>query len=126
MIISVEESRSSNALEKWLQQVSKIAPETVLREVGEEGTAKLRPATPRDSGITAGAWGFQVSKVGRGSELAFTNSSRGGATFSVVQGLRYGHGTGTGGYVPPNDFVSPIIEAIVEGRLDAFLRSVVK
>lgn len=125
-MITVEESGSTSKTEKWLLKVSKITPETVLRETGEQGVGALRGATPRDSGITAGSWNYSISNVRRGVELAFTNDSRGGNTFNIIQGLRYGHGTGNGGYVPPNDFVSPIIQSLVEGKIEAFVRSVIK
>lgn len=125
-MISVEESRSNNAMEKWLLGISKIAPETILREAGEEGTAKLRIKTPRDSGITASSWRFKLSKTNRGSELSFTNNSKGGSTFNIIQGLRYGHGTGNGGYVQPNDFVSPIVEEVANGKINQFVKDVVK
>lgn len=113
-------------MENWLKNLSKITPETVLKETGMRGVKQLRDATPKDSGITAAAWNYQVENVKKGVELAFSNNSAGNNTYNVVQGIRYGHGTGTGGYVPPNDFVSPIINALVEGNINAFVRSVIK
>lgn len=125
-MITVESKDTSNLVENWLKKVSKINPETVLSTAGVTGTSQLRENTPRDRGITASAWRYEISKVPRGVELAFINDSAGGQTFNIVQGIRYGHGTGTGGYVPPNDFVTPIIEALVEGNINAFVRSVMK
>lgn len=124
LMITVEESGSTSNLENWLLKVSKITPSTVLRTTGEEGVTAFRSATPRDTGLTASAWNYQINSVRNATELIFTNNSFGGNTFSVVQGIRYGHGTGTGGYVPPNDFVSPIMESLIEGRINAFIRSV--
>ena len=118
------ESNDTNRLENWLQKVSKINPETVLKTSGERGVASFKANTPRDTGITANAWKYQVSRVNRGVELAFSNDSVGGGTYNIVQGIRYGHGTGTGGYVPPNDFVSPIIQDLIDGNINAFVRSV--
>ena len=118
------ESNDTNRLENWLKEVSKINPETVLKTSGERGVASFKANTPRDTGITAESWKFQVNRVNRGVELAFLNGSVGGATFNIVQGIRYGHGTGTGGYVPPNDFVSPIIQDLIDGNINAFVRSV--
>ena len=118
------ESNDTNRLENWLKKVSKINPETVLKTSGERGVASFKANTPRDTGITAEAWKYQVNRVNRGVELAFTNDSVGGDTYNIVQGIRYGHGTGTGGYVPPNDFVSPIIQDLIDGNINAFVRSV--
>lgn len=125
-MISVESNSESSKMENWLKNLSKITPETVLKETGIRGVKQLRDATPKDSGITAAAWNYQVENVKKGVELAFSNNSAGNNTYNVVQGIRYGHGTGTGGYVPPNDFVSPIINALVEGNINAFVRSVIK
>lgn len=125
-MITVESNSDSFKMETWLKSLSKISPETVLKETGTRGTNMLRQATPRESGITAQSWNYEISKVKRGVELAFTNTSAGGNTYNIVQGIRYGHGTGTGGYIPPNDFVSPIIQTLVDGNINAFVRSVIK
>lgn len=125
-MISVEQEGSFQKTTDWLRGLAKIDASSVLNSTGREGVQQLRSATPVDSGITAAAWNYQVKKVSQGMELAFVNGSRGGGTFSIIQGLRYGHGTGRGGYVPPNDFVAPIFESLIEGNIEKFVRSVVK
>lgn len=125
-VISVEQEGSFQRTTDWLRRLAKIDPSSVLNSAGREGVEQLRAATPVDSGITASAWNYQIKKVNQGMELAFVNGSRGGGTFNIIQGLRYGHGTGRGGYVPPNDFVAPIFEALISGNIEKFVRSVVK
>lgn len=124
-MITVEESNSNNAMEKWLLGVTKIAPETILREGGEQTVGKLKTSTPKDSGITASNWRFKLERTKKGTELSFVNASKGGNTFNIIQGLRYGHGTGTGGFVPPNDFVSPIIEDLVNSKINPYVKKVI-
>ena len=124
-MITVESNDDSSKMETWLKSISKISPETVLKETGIRGANMLRQDTPRDTGITAQEWNYEISNVKRGVELAFKNGSAGSNTYNIVQGIRYGHGTGTGGYVPPNDFVSPIIQTLIDGNINAFVRSVI-
>lgn len=125
-MISVSDSGSFDNIEKWLKKVSQINPETTLRGTAQRVVNQLTDATPRDSGVTAGSWGYKIVRISRGTELSITNNSFGDQTYSIIQGLRYGHGTGTGGYVAPNDFVSPVVEDLLNGYIKVFVRDVIK
>nr|DAV33655.1 MAG TPA: type I neck protein [Caudoviricetes sp.] len=76
------------------------------------GVDALSAATPKDSGKTAGAWGYEVKQSGKTYSIVWTNTN-------VVQGvpiaviLQYGHGTGTGGYVKGRDYINPAIQPIM-------------
>ena len=80
---------------------------------GKEGVAALVSATPSDSGETAAAWDYTVSKGAGSVEIAFSNSNVNNG-FPIAIGLQYGHGTGTGGYVQGRDYINPAIQPIFD------------
>ena len=83
-----------------------------LKAYGSMGVDALSAATPKDSGKTAGSWGYEVKQSGKTYSIVWTNTN-------VVQGvpiaviLQYGHGTGTGGYVQGRDYINPAIQPIM-------------
>ena len=83
-----------------------------LKAYGSMGVDALSAATPKDSGKTAGSWGYEVKQSGKTYLIIWTNTN-------VVQGvpiaviLQYGHGTGTGGYVKGRDYINPAIQPIM-------------
>ena len=83
-----------------------------LKAYGSMGVGALSAATPKDSGKTAGSWGYEVKQSGKTYSIVWTNTN-------VVQGvpiaviLQYGHGTGTGGYVQGRDYINPAIQPIM-------------
>nr|DAV35597.1 MAG TPA: type I neck protein [Caudoviricetes sp.] len=84
-----------------------------LKVYGSMGVGALSAATPKDSGKTAGSWGYEVKQSGKTYSIVWTNTN-------VVQGvpiaviLQYGHGTGTGGYVKGRDYINPAIQPIMD------------
>jgi hypothetical protein len=100
-------------VEKTLLNLSKLNIISILNRYGQEGASALATATPKDSGLAAQSWGYDVS-VKRGSyTIVWTNTDVEGG-FPVVIMLQYGHGTGTGGFVQGIDFINPAIKPIFD------------
>jgi len=101
------------AMEDSLKKMSKIDILGILESCGEEGVAALSSATPTDTGLAAGTWGFDV-RVSRGIyEINWTNTDI-ESDFPVAIMLQYGYGTGTGGYVQGRDYINPAIRPIFD------------
>lgn len=96
----------------------------VLNAAGRAGVDALASATPKDSGVTAASWSFETEKRDGSFAIHWTNDHiiQG---FSIVIGLQYGHGTGTGGYVVGRDFINPAIRPIFEVMAETVWREVV-
>lgn len=88
-----------------------------LERGAEAGVQALRAATPVESGLTAASWSYEIEKKGDVSTIWWKNSNVVDG-FNVAVGLRYGHGTGTGGWVPGTDFISPAMKRIFEQIAD--------
>lgn len=99
--------------ESWLEMLKRIHIEDVLFRYAQAGVMALAAATPKDSGATADAWGYEIERDQDGYTIYWTNDSfNEGVNIAVI--LQYGHGTGTGGYVQGRDYINPAILPIFE------------
>lgn len=98
---------------------------TVLNSMGKDGVEALRQHTPKDSGITAESWDYEIiSDNGQTSIRWVNNNVENG--FPVAIMLQYGHGTGTGGYVQGIDYINPAIKPVFDRIAEAVWREVTK
>ena len=96
-----------------------------LDRFGREGVAALASATPKDSGLTASSWYYEVTYTKSGAKIAFYNSNiQNGVPIAII--LQYGHGTGTGGWVEGRDYINPAIQPIFDRIVDEAWREVTK
>lgn len=85
----------------------------ILERYAQKGVTLLSINTPKDTGITADSWDYEIKISPHGYSISWTNSN-------VVNGipivilLQYGHGTGNGGYVEGRDFINPTIKPIFD------------
>ena len=87
---------------------------SILEKYGARGVELLSQATPRDTGLTASSWGFEVgvSRSGMAS-ISFTNSNIvDGVPIAII--LQYGHGTRNGGYVQGRDYINPVARELFD------------
>lgn len=89
----------------------------ILQKYGEEGVRSLREHTPMDTGETANSWSYEITEKNGKATLAFTNDAQNdGIPIAIL--IQYGHGTGTGGYVMPTDFINPAMKPIFQKIAD--------
>lgn len=92
----------------------------VLDDYGQRGLDYLIANTPKKTGETAASWTFEKTVTSNEISLGWYNSklANDGKTPVVIL-IISGHGTRTGGYVPPNDFIGPEMENLVNEAADA-------
>lgn len=112
-MISIESSGSFKNTERFLREAPKMNIRSLLESCGQQGVRALSAATKQDSGKTANSWYYEVKRIRGGWEIVFSNSNIQDG-FPVAIMLQYGHGTGTGGYVPGRDYINPEIQPIFD------------
>lgn len=117
MGISFRTSGSFDNFERYLRKSQNMDVRGILEQAGSEGVSALAAATPRETGIAANSWHYEIKKIRSGWVLAFLNSDVENG-FPVVVMLQIGHGTGTGGYVQGRDFINPAIRPIFDRLSD--------
>ncbi|WP_299488922.1 hypothetical protein [uncultured Gordonia sp.] len=124
-MISASTSSSGNDTEGWLRRLTKQDIRGLLESVGQAGVNALASATPVGTGKTANSWAYKVKKVRGGWTLDWVNTNvNDGVVVAVI--IQYGHGTGTGGYVPGVDYVNPAMAPIFENVIADLWREVTK
>lgn len=113
MIFSLTSEGSFKNIEHFLQKRPAERYMAILRKYGTMGVSALASATPVDSGLTANSWYYEITTNGPSFTINWMNSNRNGETLVAIL-LQYGHGTGTGGYVQPTDYINPAIQPIFE------------
>ena len=103
--------------EQFAKRVQKSDMYRSLDAIAQAGVAQLAAATPTDSGVTASSWSYEIT-ISRGScNIVWLNYNIQNG-FSVAIGLQYGHGTGTGGWIPGMDYINPAIRPIFDKMAD--------
>lgn len=114
-------SGSFNNLEKYLKKDRRVS----LDELGKAIVEALKAATPYKSGKTANSWGYKINKTGRGEEIEIFNTHiNKGVNIAII--IHYGHGTGTGGYVPPRPYIIKAIDSAYKSAIDKVLKNYLK
>ena len=122
-MISFRSSGSFKNMESFLSRASKMDVRHILESYGQEGVRALASGTPRESGLAASSWRYEVRRTRGGWSIVWLNSDTENG-FPVVIMLQYGHGTGTGGYVQGRDFINPAIRPVFD-RISSDLGKVV-
>lgn len=118
MKIKVSTKGDFKKTEGFLTKIRNRNPMVVLDKLGQLGVDVLTAATPKDTGLTASSWYYEIKKTKRGYDVQWLNSN-------VVEGynvallIQYGHGTGGGGYVMGIDYINPIMDDLFKAaRID--------
>lgn len=108
---------------KFLTNVRSLNFASIIDKYGKIGVEVLSSATPVDSGKTSESWGYDFEMFKGGFALYWTNShTNEGVNIAIL--INYGHGTGNGGYVESNPFISPAIRPIFEDMANAIWKEV--
>lgn len=105
-------------------KISRMHNLGVLDKYGREGVVALANATPVDSGVTAASWTYKIKHSDYALSIEWDNSSTTVTGIPIVVLIQYGHGTRNGGYVMPNDFITPIMEPMFKKIADELWKEV--
>lgn len=97
----------------WLHRLKDGDIYKGLDSYGRKGVDALSRMTPRDSGATAEAWTYRITKSPGRVVISWDNTNvNDGVKIAIL--IQYGHGTGTGGYVTGTDYINPAIRPIFD------------
>jgi len=116
-VISVTSPGSFEKTTKFMHNILSGRIFRVLDRGGQKGVEALSDATPIDTGETASSWYYNIEH-GRGfySIIWYNSHEDGGSPVAIL--IQYGHGTGTGGYVPGRDFINPALRPVFDKIAD--------
>lgn len=126
MKISFESKGDFEGIRKWLSDVSKRNPSAVLNQIANEGERSLASNTPRETGETASRWKSKITTKGNVAEIAWTNDAHPEAEVNIAKLIDLGHGTGTGGYVPPRPYIKRSMDSVFNTAGDKVAKEMIK
>lgn len=125
MRISFDVKGDFNNVEAWLKKVATRGTDDAVRKIAEQGTKSLSANTPKNTGETAAGWSSKITKSGDVTEVAWINTAHPEAGVNLAKLIDLGHGTGTGGYVPPQPYVKKSMSPIWNST-DGIIRELIK
>ena len=123
--MNISSEGSFNNLESFLKRAVKNSSKQEVVELAEAIVSRLRQDTPKRSGKTASSWSYNVSNDSNGFVIEIINTNNNGSV-NVARIIHFGHGTGTGGYVPPKPFITTAIDSVYKSKIDSILTKMVK
>jgi hypothetical protein len=122
-MISITVGGSTARTERFLEKMQRGDLYSNLGSYAQRGVDALRAETPRDSGITADSWTYEIEEKNGSIAIWWVNTNNIGG-FNVAIGLQYGHGTGTGGWVQGYDYINPALRNIFDEIADSVWKEV--
>lgn len=106
----VSKGGKTKGLMSILDKYSSAKLKPTFESVGKAGLQQLVDDTPVRSGKTANSWTMDITEANDKLDLIYSNSNTISDGTPLVILIKQGHGTRNGGYVPPNDFITPIVD----------------
>ena len=106
----VSKGGKTKGLMSILDKYSSAKLRPTFESVGKVGLQQLVDDTPVRSGKTANSWTMDITEANDKLDLIYSNSNTISDGTPLVILIKQGHGTRNGGYVPPNDFITPIVD----------------
>lgn len=123
-MIRVKQKGGFSKTEAFFNRVLNKNYLNILDKYGQLGVEILRQATPVDTGKVASSWEYQVEEGRKGLiTLSFINNAENDGR-NIVLLIMYGHGTGGGGYVEGDDFVTPAVRPLLRDLADRLWKEV--
>ena len=99
--------------EEMLKRTGNWSSKIDLDKYGSKGVAALKEATPKDTGLTANSWSYNITRSKNSVIISFENSNiNDGVPIAII--LQYGHGTRNGGWVEGYDYINPAVRPIFD------------
>ena len=124
-MITFRQKGDFSKLTKYFERLKEVVKLGDLDKYGREGVAALSSATPKDTGLTADSWYYEIENKNGSVKITFNNSNiQNGVPIAII--LQYGHGTRNGGFVEGIDYINPAIRPIFEKIANDAWREVTK
>lgn len=124
-VVSVTQKGNFKKTDRFLGKLVGFHYENKLKHYGELGVQALKAATPKDSGLTAESWNYEIVEEKGRTALYFRNENMSdGVPVAIL--LQYGHATRNGGFVEGIDYINPALRPIFERMAREVWKEVVR
>lgn len=99
--------------ERFLNALKGARYLNALEKYGQIGVEALAANTPKDTGLTASSWTYEIERSDGHTRISWLNTNV-NQNVNIAIILQYGHGTGTGGFVAGTDYINPAMRPIFD------------
>ena len=125
--MNITESGDFKDLESYLKRViKKSSSKQGATELAIAIVNRLKQDTPKESGLTAASWDYKLSNTSKGIAIEIINKNNNNDSVNIAKIIHFGHGTGTGGYVPPKPYIVSAIDAAYNKKIKSILTDLIK
>lgn len=112
--ITMKEKGNFSASLKFLKAMKEKSWLKNLDKYGEMGVQALANATPKDTGLTAASWNYEVVNKGNYIYLNWYNTNVIKDYFNVALRIQTGHGTKEGVWIEGIDYINPALQPVFD------------
>lgn len=124
-ILTYETYGDFSAVQDLLERGKEFFNAGILNEYGKKGVEALKAATPRDTGLTAESWYYEIQRGEGLIRLSFNNSNTNqGIPIAIL--IQYGHATRNGGFVEGIDYINPALRPVFDELAEKLWKEVSK
>lgn len=124
-MITIEQKGDFKKFNTFCEKLKSIVKVSNLDKFGQKGVDALKAATPKDTGLTASSWEYNIKRTNDSVTLEWNNTNvNDGCNIALL--IQYGHGTKTGGYVSGTDYINPTLKPIFDEIADGVWKEVTK
>ena len=124
-ILTYETYGDFSAVQDLLERGKEFFNAGILNEYGRKGVEALKAATPRDTGLTADSWYYEIQRGEGLIRLSFNNSNTNqGIPIAIL--IQYGHATRNGGFVEGIDYINPALRPVFDELAEKLWKEVSK
>ena len=125
--MNITESGDFKDIESYLKRVvKKSSSKQGATELAISIVNRLEQDTPKRSGVTAASWDYKLSNTSKGIVIEIINNNNNNDSVNIAKIIHFGHGTGTGGYVPPKPYIVSAIDAAYNKKINSILTDLIK
>lgn len=111
--MSVKGGSKFSKTDTFFQRILEKVKLSSLDSWGRKGVNALSSATPRDTGLTAESWYYQIVRTKDGVRLQWLNSNvNNGVNIALI--IQYGHAARNGVFVEGRDYINPALKPIFD------------
>lgn len=116
-MIKITAKGNFDSLDKYFKKSRKITQFNNVEAIAEACLEALKEATPKDSGLTAESWSYEIIYEAKKVTITFNNSNiQNGVNVALL--LEYGHGTPSGTWVEGANYIAPTVQKAMMDAVD--------
>jgi len=114
LVIHMTQKGNFNNTFRFLKAMKERSWLRNLDKYGQIGVEALKAATPKNSGLTANSWKYEIADNGKSLYINWYNTNVVKGYFNVALMLQLGHGTKQGYWVKGVDYINPALAPVFD------------